>query len=78
MQNFIQKYEFYIYFKKGTKSEDGKFCRDKKLKENFKETKTKVSIFIKIKNIFNPKKQYISKTLLFEIFLRIILRPRIN
>ena len=43
LQNFIQKYEFYIwvYIKRVTKSEDGKFLEDKKLKENFKETKTK-------------------------------------
>jgi len=32
-------YEF--YFKRGTKSEDGKFLRDYKLKENFRGTKTK-------------------------------------
>jgi len=44
VQNFTQKYEFYIwvYFKGGTKSEDGKFCRDQKLKKFFRGDKTKI------------------------------------
>jgi len=55
MQNFIQKYEFYIwvYFKGGIKSEDEIFLRDQKLNKFFRGLKQKNDIFIGIKNTFN-------------------------
>jgi len=58
LQNFIQKYEFYIwvYFKGGTKSEDEKILGTKSRKKILEGLKWKVDIFIGTKNIFNPKK----------------------
>jgi len=44
LQNFIQKYEFYIwvYFKIGSKSEGEKHLGDQKLKKFFRGTITKI------------------------------------
>jgi len=55
LQNFIQKYKFYIwvYFKGGTKSEVGKFLSDWKLKKIFRGTKMKIWHIYKDKKKFN-------------------------
>ena len=58
LQNFIQKYEFYIWvcFKGGTKSEDEKNLGTKSWRKFLVGLKLKVGIFIGTKNIFNPSK----------------------
>jgi len=48
MQNFIQKYEFYIwvYLKGETKSENGKFMGTKSRRKNLKGLKRKKLIYL--------------------------------
>jgi len=55
LQNFIQKYELYIwvYFKGETKSEDENI-ESKSWRKILEWLKQKVDIFIETKNIFNP------------------------
>jgi len=61
MQNFIQKYEFYIcvYFKGWIKNEDEKLLWTKSWRNYLKGLKQ--DIFIGTKIIFNPKNYWINK-----------------
>ena len=42
-----------------TKKQNKKICEDKNIQFNFLGTKSKFAIFIRTKNLFNPKKYYI-------------------
>ena len=56
MENFIKKYELYIwvYFKRGPKMKIENFIGTKSWRKILEWLKQKVDIFIGTKNIFNP------------------------